>query len=549
MIKKFAILLLAIFFASCVSNDKFNRHYATKIPVEKLKKDIRYAHKNLKRMQPDLYWYISKEALDYKFDSLEQSINQPLTPNEFYLKLSPVIASIHQAHTSLSPMLPIVADSLKKRYKGSTNPAMRVKYEFKDEKLYIKEVSGKKTGPLQKGAEVLSINHISPQEIYTTYKASLTSDGYNQTFIPKLFARNFNNYLIAELGFLDSIQYKVACGDTIATHTLHRIFKEKKKKKTKEETKIAKTPTPSKPSQPKEAIDKLSKAELKAKKAELKRKENEIQRKRLWYGYNKTTQLFSKEVSFPTPQDSSVALLKIRNFTEGRIKVYDEIFANFKQKKIDYLILDLRGNTGGALADIYRLSQFLNSETYQLVQPSTLTSRTTFFNLFKGDYGIWKYIGAPGISSIALWKTITAYKNEEGEIKSNSRYNKSTNPKPDAFTGPLYVITDGMTFSAAAIISSHLKGRPQTTFVGDETGGTFNGTVAGIMPILKLPHSKLKLRVGLMTVKPSIQTEENGYGVKPDVYINPSIDELIEEIDPELQWILEDIAQKKSLSN
>src|SRR5690554_7777955 len=91
-----------------------------------------------------------------------------------------------------------------------------------------------------------------------------------------------------------------------------------------------------------------------------------------------------------------------------------------------------------------------------------------------------------------------------------------------------------MTFSAAAIISSHLKGRNRATFVGNETGGTFNGTVAGMMPILKLPYSKLKLRVGLMTIRPEEQISPDGYGVLPDVKIIPDINEIINEDDPEL---------------
>src|SRR5690554_3934030 len=104
-----------------------------------------------------------------------------------------------------------------------------------------------------------------------------------------------------------------------------------------------------------------------------------------------------------------------------------------------------------------------------------------------------------------------------------------------------------MTFSEAAIISSHLKGRNRATFVDNETGGTFNGTVAGMMPILKLPYSKLKLRVGLMTIRPEEQTNPEGFGVKPDVKIIPDINEIINEDDPELQWILKDISKKRSV--
>ena len=102
-----------------------------------------------------------------------------------------------------------------------------------------------------------------------------------------------------------------------------------------------------------------------------------------------------------------------------------------------------------------------------------------------------------------------------------------------------------MTFSAAALISSHLKGRNRAFFVGDETGGTFNGTVAGVMPVVKLPHSKLKLRVGLMTIKPTQQTNIEGYGVKPDVYIKPTITDFLNGSDPVLEYVLKRIEKRK----
>lgn len=553
MIRRLFFLVFLILLASCASNDSINRLYSTKIPVEKLKKDVRYAKKNLKKMQPDLYWYITEQELDAKFDSLEQNLDQPLTPNEFQLKLSPVIASIRQGHTSLGLILPIPADSVKKKYKGSTHPLSHFKYLYENERLYIKEVNGKKIQHIKKGAEVLSINGISPQQIHRKYKNTYTSDGFNQTLLPKLFARNFNQYMIAELGFVDSVQLSVFCADSTWTETVHRSFKKKKEKKKKpllSETKTA----PSKPnSNQKESktqtTEKISKAEKRAQIKTQKEKEKALRQKRKTYGYQTQTKTYTKEVIYPVEKDSSIALLKIRNFSAGKLKAYDEIFSEFQQNKVSYLILDLRGNPGGSLNDIYRLSQYFHQEDYRFIQDFTIENRMTYMNLLKGDFGIWKYFGAPSIATLALIKSFSTYRDETGEIRLKTRYSKSKQPKELNYSGPLYVLTDGMTFSAAALISAHLKDRPNTLFVGDETGGTFNGTVAGIMPLLKLPHSKLKLRVGLLTVRPVHQIEEEGYGVKPDVYIKPTLEDLIEETDPELEWILQDIENKKSLSN
>src|SRR5690606_36141597 len=91
----------------------------------------------------------------------------------------------------------------------------------------------------------------------------------------------------------------------------------------------------------------------------------------------------------------------------------------------------------------------------------------------------------------------------------------------------------------------HLKGRNRAVFVGDETGGTFNGTVAGMMPDVKLPNSKLVVRIGLMTIKPNEQTQKEGYGVMPDTYKKPTIEDFLNDKDPELDWILNQINSNK----
>jgi hypothetical protein len=41
-------------------------------------------------------------------------------------------------------------------------------------------------------------------------------------------------------------------------------------------------------------------------------------------------------------------------------------------------------------------------------------------------------------------------------------------------------------FSASSLISSNLKVQ-KSNFVGEETGGAFNGTVVGFMPVVELP--------------------------------------------------------------
>jgi hypothetical protein len=63
------------------------------------------------------------------------------------------------------------------------------------------------------------------------------------------------------------------------------------------------------------------------------------------------------------------------------------------------------------------------------------------------------------------------------------------------FTGKVFILIDGGTFSTAAdccAVIHHLK---RATFIGEETAGGYYGNNSGTMPTLTLPNSKLGIRL------------------------------------------------------
>ncbi len=546
--KKLLLTLLTLFLFACASHDKQNKHYYSKIAPSKLKKDVTNVQKQLVKMHPDLYWYISKEDLNKKFDSLSKTLNEPFTPNEFFFKISPIVASVHQGHMGVSMVTLTSPDSLKKKYKGSVNPLENFEYEYLNNKLFIKKNKSKTDTILQVGTEIVDINGIKPLDVLKKYRSTFTSDGYNESGIPKFFARRLNSFYVNELGFVDSIKINAVCADTTFYHTVKRTFKESKKSKKDLALKEKDTLKNTKIVQ-KDTLPKLSKKEQKIKNKAIAQQNKKAYKKQRLFGYNYKSKTFSKEIIFPVASDSTISILKIRDFSDGKIKVYDCIFSTIKKHNVQNLIIDLRGNPGGRLNEIHKLAQYLNDTTFVFTQPATITKRTTYFNLLKGKSPVTTFFSIPFVTIYSTIRGLKASRNDLGELKVPIKSSRITKPKSLNYKNNLYVITDGMTFSAAAIISSHLKGRNRALFVGDETGGTFNGTVAGVMPIVKLPHSKLKLRVGLMTIKPEQQTEKEGYGVLPDVYIKPTEEDFLSEKDVELEYILNRLKSNKNALN
>lgn len=265
------------------------------------------------------------------------------------------------------------------------------------------------------------------------------------------------------------------------------------------------------------------------------------------YGYNEITKTNNRDLRF-IEKDNSVALLKIRHFALGKpSRFYKESFAKMKLNKTKTLIIDLRNNPGGSIKDIENLYSYLSDSTFVFTDPFQVASKTTLIEKTP-------YIKSPLLAKIfitpfyAPYTFFNIHKKEDGNYYTSNSASKPRSVNKNAFKGKIYVMINGGTFSASSIISSNLKGSKRATFVGEETGGAYNGTVAGIMPTIKLPNSKIKITIGLMVIAPFHKTPIEGRGILPDIEITRSISDYIDGKDPELNWILEDIKKDSVIS-
>ena len=505
------LLFILLLFAQCSSVKKENEHLQRLIGANQLKKDIDFAYKKFQKLHPKLNYYISKDSLDYKFDSLKTSINGPLTPLEFYKKISPVVAAIKQGHSYvLAPEKAYTKKETKAFLKKGTGPFSQFDFGFYQDKLYvIKNKSTNKT--IQAGTEVISVNGIKPAELIQEYNHYYSSDGFNSSLKKQLAGKRFVSYFTTEYGIKDSLQYVFKFNDSIKSITIKRL-KADSAKKTKK-------------------IAQINIIEKKLQKS--------FQRKKRINGYDKSNKNFIRSLDF-YQKDSSIAIIKIRGFKKGNFrKFYKESFAEIQRKNPKTLIIDLRNNGGGRLNEIVNLYSYLADSTFVFLKKSEVVSRTS---LLKGAYSNNDNIAVKTLKT-AIYPFIYSYllfavhKDKDGKnyIATDNKPHK-INRK--AFHGKLYVLINGGSFSASSIISSNLKGSQRATFVGEETGGDYNGTVAGFMPVIKLPYSKLKVRMGIMNIAPFYQTKVIGHGIFPDTTITPTLEDQIQEKDPELDWVI-----------
>ena len=538
MKKYFFYGLTVLLLSNCSSYQKHNTLIETNLSVEEQIEDINYLERKIHKIQPSLYQFVSEEELRRKFDSVRSTINIPLKPNNFYFKVSPLLASIRQGHASMSALVPEYSKKeTKELKKKGIGPISQFDYKFIENKLFIVK-NKSKDSTIQEGTEVVSIENITPQELFSKYRKTYSSDGFNETFIPYYFTMRYGTYMFYELGMKDSLNFNLKCYDSVYT----RLIKRFPDKKTEE--KSTKKDSISTPKIKDSLVKKLTKEEKKI----AKQKEKEKNEYNYNYGYDKVSKEYTKTLTF-TDIDSCTAVFKIKNFAKGGYKTaYKEVFKLLRDTDTKNLVLDLRGNPGGRLNEIHELYSYLTADsTFQLIEEPKVTSKTS---LLQADYlsvipkssYILTIPSYPVYAAILMLKT---RKDENGEYRFRMKSSKEKPNSENYFDGKVYVLINGGSFSAACIISSKLKENPEITFVGEETGGAFNGTVAGRTSSYELPNSKLKTRLWIMDIAATNKTDEIGRGIFPDKEIIPTKDDLLSGADPELEWIKSDIENNK----
>lgn len=508
----FLIIALALL-SSCVSVKKYNQKHEILIAPELLKQDVDFAHEKLQKLHPKLYWYISKETLDYKFDSLKATIKTPLKPNDFYRKLAPVISQVKEGHLRLVPLDKRLTRKEIKNLEKQKGLLSRYNFLLDGDRIFVRD-NADQIPNMNVGTEILKIKDIPVKDLLSKYKPFVNSDGENQTFQKYMLARRWPSYFTAEYGILDSVKIESQYQNEIKTFYL------KREKFTKAE---------------KKKEDNANKKITKSEKGKTK-------------DYNIITKSFNRELQFPL-KDSTVAYMKIKTFsgTFSR-KFYRESFAALKKSPAQYLILDIRDNLGGSLAEINNLYSYLVDEKFQFINDIEITSPSAMYqaNYFSEFSWITKPAAVLAYPFYLVGTALSIKIESDGYYLRNNGIFGLKKPKENNFKGKIYVLINGSSFSAASILPSKLKDAKRAVLVGEETGGANDGTVAGRYSTKKLPNSKLYLPIGLMLIQPNIDFTFTKKGVIPHKEILPSTQQVLEKKDIQLEWIMEDIKNQSS---
>ena len=207
-------------------------------------------------------------------------------------------------------------------------------------------------------------------------------------------------------------------------------------------------------------------------------------------------------------------------------------FFQIKNKGIKNLIIDLRNNEGGDEHQQIELISYLYNKPFKLYQNIYLSHL---------DFRPLKNVIIERDTSNLLYNNDDEYMRRINDNLWINNYDYSDNlmlkpPKDNVFTGKLYVLINGICFSSAADLVSDLKKTTEAVFVGEETGGAYEGPTGGDNIVIQLPNSKIMVRISPnIQIGYMYQKHPIGRGVLPAHQIEYTIKDIVEGKDLEME--------------
>ena len=233
-------------------------------------------------------------------------------------------------------------------------------------------------------------------------------------------------------------------------------------------------------------------------------------------------------LSYEIKAEDKVAILTINTFDKGALKNAEwkykkyikDFFKEIEQQQVQSLIIDLSRNSGGKDNYASYLYRFLTKEAFVYYKKMQL-------NAVPEIKAIEDQVYLPDeIRSGLIRKLFIKRSKGEYLVKPTFRTKglRKQGPKANAFTGPVYFLISGASFSASAELASYAKAyRPNIYFIGQETGGAAQGNTSALSAFLVLKNSKLATYIPMVRYNMNITDYEQGRGVMPDYEVEYSL--------------------------
>lgn len=215
--------------------------------------------------------------------------------------------------------------------------------------------------------------------------------------------------------------------------------------------------------------------------------------------------------SFDLFEDNKTALLKIKSFgdLDGFCAFADSAFAIINKKEIENLIIDIRNNLGGRSVVVDSLMNYIYNDEYaqyKKIEMRISKELQERYNVRYPDRYEW-------ISNFAIDSVVNQGSNTIHPLNTKNHYN-----------GKLFLLTNTLTYSAAASFAGMFRELELGIIIGEETGGRIE--YYGDYWFIEAPNTKINFHV---SPKRFIQYGGTDYnrGVIPDFIVADKDDAIL----------------------
>ena len=421
--------------------------------IKKQVKDFEIFKTSLYELESNLHHHISEDSLSYFLDELKELCSSKIIDDKtLYKAYSKVLVKIKSGHTNLQPTSKTYSYWVYEKNSLPMDVILVGKrlYTVKDYDLLNEEAMNKLSGSAKKAntipryTQIVSIDGKSIKTIMDNVSPYLSSDFGDENFKYYLsktlfeFYRNLTNTgeestrIDIEIIFKrDTVSKSISLGYP-PVKDINERFKEDKKK---------------------------------------------IKKKKKGEKYGKFEILNNKYAYFTFDSFDKSKGKKYRKFLK-------ESFEKMGKKEVEYLVVDLRENTGGYVQydfltylfpkkQIDTLGQFLITKDEKPTYKKHIVKDEHYRKLRKAKRKVRKYEKKYDRNYVGV-----VLFEELGRQK--------------VFSGKIIVITNEATFSAASILAADLKNIYGAKIIGSEAGGSFHKGSTGNISV-ELPHSKFKI--------------------------------------------------------
>ncbi|CCH57094.1 peptidase S41 [Fibrisoma limi BUZ 3] len=463
--------------------------------------DFQYLRRLLEETHPALYRYTPKAQMQAKLDSMASTLNEPLPFYTFFKTVSALLGDIRCAHTHTLP-----GKNWREQFNSTlkTIPFFTIQFENRSYVLF----NGTADQTVKPGFELLSINGQSMELIRRQLYRYHWDDGYIETSkVQAMRGQLFALFYYWYIGQPETyrLSFRSLSGDTVQVDAPAETFG-----------------------------------------ASLKHMMANPVNKQMVAWYNQKKRRYPWRLYLPDTL-ASTAFLRLDGFGGGGEKngaeavtvfrkFMDKAMAKLAKKQIQHLIVDVRSNNGGWDSQGIELFTYLmKSDTavpyYARQHSITDNAESEFFKFSDLSEADRKNVKNELIPEADGTFTLR----QGSDTREPMRYA----PKPNRFRGQVYILMNGESASTASEFLAVAHANKVGVFVGEESGGAYEGGNGSSFINLELPRSGIQVTTPLVYYRNAVpEPNQKGRGTLPNHPVPTTMQHVLTHTDPQLNYVV-----------